>query len=170
MNRGRNELAAAAQIVSEEAKLAAYRVNVARLPKRDRRDLAAAGPQTRWIIDAVSEWFHFGYHAGRGPAGIPTENVLHRAALLLPRPPLMGSAPIKDPPPLVLAVDKAIGELQDSRVRVLIACERAAGKGIEAAARDLGMSVDSTKRYLKQARDGLAHVLRGMGWKVPKEE
>jgi hypothetical protein len=160
-------------MVSDEAKYRAYEQNVAKLPKRDRRAHAAAGPQTRWVMEAVEQWFNFAYvnyQAARGPSGLPSESTLHRAGLKLPRAPLRVVELIKDPPEIVLAVNQAIDQLQASRVRVLIACEKFAGQGIERASRELGMSVASTKKYLKEARDALAHVLRGMGWKVPKED
>ncbi len=162
-------MAAAAIDVSEQAKLDAYVARVTKRPKQVCRAQAAAGCQTKWVIEAVQEWYEFNYQAGSVP-GLPTENVLHRAALLLPRPPLRVGPPIQDPPPRVVAVGRAIGELRESRVTVLIACERFARFGIERAAQHLGMTVPSTKAHLKEARDGLAHVLRGMGWKIPKED
>lgn len=166
-------MAAAAIEVSEAAKWQAYEAIVARRPKQDRRSYAAAGAQTRWIMEAITQWFNFSYlnlQAGRGPAGLPSENILYRAGLMLPRAPMRPIELVKDTPAIVIAVGKAIEELRDSRVRVLIVCERAGYRGLESAAHELGMSPESTRKTLKEARDALAHVLRGMGWKVPKDD
>lgn len=167
------KMAAVAVEVGEQAKWDSYLAQAKKLPKRDRRAYAAAGPQTRWIMEAVEQWYNFRFlnmGAAKGPPGLPGESTLHRAGLLLPRAPLRITELIKDPPEIVQAVNQAIDELQPSRVRVLIACEKFVNGGIDRAARELGMSPPSTRKVLKEARDALAHVLRGMGWKVPKED
>jgi hypothetical protein len=167
------QMAVAAVDMGDRAKMDAYEATLARRPKQDRRAYAAAGPQTRWIMEAVTQWFSFSYvnrRAFRGPSGFPGENVLHRAGLLLPRAPYHTVELLRDPPAVVVAIGKAMEELQASRVRVLIACEMHSSRGLEHAAHHLGMSPSSTRAVLKEARDALAHVLRGMGVKVPKED
>lgn len=165
---GAIELAAAANVVSEDLKMAAYKANVAKLPKQDRRAFAAAAPRIQWVMAAVGEWFDWYADPARS-LGLPRENVLHRAGLLIPRAPIGAAAPSVEPPSLVLAVEAAVAELKDSRSRVLIANERFGARGIERVARHLGMSVESTKSYLKQARDHVASYCSGRGFKVPKD-
>jgi hypothetical protein len=135
-------------------------------PKRRMRSESRATDQTKWIMDATSEWW---VHYGEGPArllGVPTENVLYRAALLIPRHP-GGQVVLPDPSAIAAAVEKARQSVRASRWRVLVAHERHCSREIEFIARRLGMSVASTRDYLKEGRQALADVLRGMGWLVP---
>jgi glycyl-tRNA synthetase len=52
-------VAAAAIDIGERAKWDAYEAQVARLPKRDRRELSRASEQTKWIINATRDWYAF---------------------------------------------------------------------------------------------------------------
>jgi hypothetical protein len=156
--------------VSEVEKMAAYDAMVAKLPKRDRRNLSRASAQTKWIMEAVTRWFNFQQGGTATGLGLPSENVLHRAGLLIPRAPLRVVTPIAEVPEIVSAVNNAVGSLLESRVRVLIAWERHGQYGTEYVANKLHMSSDATTRYLKQARQSLADILRGMGWRVPQGE
>jgi hypothetical protein len=160
-------MVAVAEIVGAEAKMDAY---LARLPKRDRRELSRASPQTRWIIDAVGEWYAF-YQERASGLGLPSENTLHRAGLMIPRAPMTNGLPqMADPPARAAAVEAAMPKIQDSRRRVLIANERRAHVGLEAVAKALGMRYNEAKDYLAEARSALANILRGMGWDVPHDE
>lgn len=156
-----------ATAVSDETKMAAY---VARLPKRDRRELSRASPQTKWIMEATAEWYGF-YVERAGGLGLPTKNTLHDAALLIPRAPLgSGTPPMADPPELAAAVEAALPRIRASRRRVLVTVERCAVHGLERAARQLRMSQSATRDYLNQARQSLADILRGQGWDIPQNE
>jgi hypothetical protein len=166
MKQGDN-MAAVAIEVGEQAKWDSYLKGAAKLPKRDRRELSHASEQTRWIIEATRDWYAF-YRSHTSGMGLPTETALHRAGLMLPRAPFNGGLPtMADPPRKAASVEAALPQIRESRRRVLIACERYAEQGLARAARQLGMSESSTTDYLKEARQSLADILRGMGWDVP---
>jgi len=160
-------MSALAVEVSEQAKMDIYVAQAKRLPKSDRRELSRATAQTKWVMEATAEWYAY-FHEGSGNTGLPTENVLHRAALLIPRSPVVGGTPhMEEPSARAAAVEAALPHIRESRRRVLIAVERHSSRGVEFAARRLGMSVRETTRYLCEARQSLADVMRGKGWLVP---
>ncbi len=163
-------MAAVAIEVSEQAKWDAYQARVAKLPKRDRRNLSRASAQTKWIIEAVCEWYAHYVEMAKS-LGLPTENVLYRAGLLIPRLPMGSAVPqMPEPSGLAAAVEKAMKELTQRRRDVVIACERYASWPMERAARHLGMEYGEFARELDGARQSLADMLRVMGWKVPHKE
>jgi hypothetical protein len=169
-NKNEGDMAAEAIDVADRAKWDAYEAQVAKRPKQDRRAFAAAGPQTQFVIVAVTQWYEWFMDAAN-TMGLPKENVLYRAALLIPRAPSgSAAAPMLEPPKVVAAIEKAVADMQASRSRALIANERWGHLGLERVSRHLGESVDCTKRLLKQARDSIASHLRGAGWRVPNEE
>jgi hypothetical protein len=171
MTAREKSVVAAAEYVTDELKWMAYEAQVAKRPKRDKRDLSRASEQTKWVMEAVTEWYNFQQGGGASGMGLPTENVLYRAGLMIPRAPLRATTPeLQDVPERVKAVNIAIGQLLDSRRRVLMAWERHYGRGIEYAAHKLKMSPNATERYLRQARQSIADIMRGMGWKVPQPE
>ncbi len=171
MTTGENNLAAVAIEVSEQAKWDAYEARVAKLPKRDRRNMSRASEQTKWVMRAVSAWWNFRQGGGASGMGLPTETALHRAGLMLPRAPLRPTIPdLQDVPRRVSDVNAAVGQLMESRSRVLVGNERYGEFGIEYAAHKLRMSPMAMERYLRQARQSVADIMRGKGWKVPQPE
>lgn len=166
MRKSEVHVAAEVMVVAEEAKMDAYLARVAKLPKRDRRELSRASAQTKFIIDGMGEWAAY-YLQYLGAIGLPRENVLYRAGLMLPRAPLGSVVLMADPSELAAAFEAGLRLVKPSRSRVLIRNEELGHKGLETVAHDLGMSLPATSRYLNEARQMLADVLRGMGWKVP---
>lgn len=148
-----------------DEKMDAYVARIASLPKRDRREMSRASEQTKWIIEAMSEWYGF-YHEKLSSLGISPENWINR--LWEPRQQFMNVIPhIPDPPPRAAAVEIALRSVRESRRRVLLICERHSGMGIEYAAHRLRMPPNKVSKYLEEGRQSLADTLRGMGWKVP---
>jgi DNA-directed RNA polymerase specialized sigma24 family protein len=163
-------MAAAAIDAAEQAKWDAYTLQVAKRPKQDRRAFAASGPQTRFIMLAVTQWFEWFMDIAR-VGGLPRENVLYRAALLIPRSPNAGSSELSvEPPRIVSLIEKAVADLDDSHARILIANEQVGHLGIDRVAHRLKMSTDTVKNTLKEARRSIASHLRGAGVTVPREE
>lgn len=163
-------MAAAAMDIGERAKWDAYDARVAKMPKRDRRNLSAASPQTKWVIEAMRTWYGF-YFERLAALGLPSKNTLHDAALLIPRAPLGNIMPMMpEPPSLAVAVENELPKIMESRRRVLIAYERYGDFGVDRVARELKMRTKETSRYLDEARQSMADLLRGAGWKVPHKD
>ena len=137
--------------------------------RRTAHELSNASTQTKWIMEATAQWwFEYGDDQAK-LLGVPTKNILHNAALMIPRHHGQGVA-IPEPGPLAKAVDTGLRRIRSSRSRVIIARERFGAWELERVARKLGMSATSTKNYLSEARHDLANVLRGMGWDVPTDQ
>lgn len=158
-------MVAVAEAIGEDQKMQAY---VQRLPKRDKRELSRASPQTKWIMTATAEWFGF-YHMTLASLGLPRENWILR--LWQPRAKYMNSVPkLPAPPELAAAVESALPHIRESRRRVLVVCEMYSERGIEFAAGRLRMSSNATSKYLEEARQSLADILRSAGWDVPQKQ
>jgi hypothetical protein len=166
MIKGESMVALAIE-VPEQDKWAAYEARVAKAPKRDRRNLSRASEQTKWIINATAEWYAHYVEASKA-LGLPTENILYRAGLMIPRAPMGSSVPqMPEPSALAAAVEKAMRELSHRRREVVIACERFASFPMDRPARHLGMDAGEFCRELDGARQSLADMLRVTGWRVP---
>ncbi len=163
-----NGVVALACDVSEQAKWDAYEARVAKLPKRDRRELSRASAQTKWIMNATAEWYGF-YYVLLSSFGLPRENWITR--LWEPRSKHMNCVPrLPEPSALAAAVEAALPHIRGSRRRVLLVVEWNAERGLAYSAHKLGMSVNATSKYLEEARQSLADILRAGGWKVPQKD
>lgn len=161
-------MAAVAIEVSEATKWDQYLQAAKRPDKATNRELSRASDQTKWVMSAMQVWHEY-YHDNLGAMGLSGENWIRR--LWQPRQKHMNSTPrLPEPPAIAAAVEAALPHIRPSRSRVLVACELFSERGVPYAAGRLKMSPQATSRYLEEARQSLADILRAGGWPVPHRD